>query len=89
MQPKKAVDTCDHDILLQKMSNICIRSIELAWFSNNLKGRQHPLFPVSLVIVKTLEGGEIWGRPPNFVTQKKNIFEAQAVSKAKMTLTNA
>jgi hypothetical protein len=36
---KKAFDTCDHDILLQKMSNIGIRGIELAWFSNYLKDR--------------------------------------------------
>jgi hypothetical protein len=41
-----------------------------------------------IVIVKALEGGEIRERPPNFVTLK-NIFEAQAVSKAKMALTNA
>ncbi len=40
-----------------------------------------------IVIVKTLEGGEIKGRPPNFVTLN-NIFEAQAVSKAKMASTN-
>ena len=36
---KKAFDTCDHDILLQKMSNIGIRNTELAWFSNYLKDR--------------------------------------------------
>ncbi len=33
---KKAFDTCDHDILLQKMFNIGIRNTELAWFSNYL-----------------------------------------------------
>jgi hypothetical protein len=36
---KKAFDTCDHDILLQKMYNIGIRNTELAWFSNYLKDR--------------------------------------------------
>jgi hypothetical protein len=36
---KKAFDTCDHDILLQKMFNIGIRNTELAWFSNYLKDR--------------------------------------------------
>jgi hypothetical protein len=36
---KKAFDTCDHDILLQKMYNIGIRNTELAWFSNYLKER--------------------------------------------------
>jgi hypothetical protein len=36
---KKAFDTCDHDILLQKMFNIGIRNTELAWFSNYLKER--------------------------------------------------
>ena len=36
---KKAFDTCDHDILLQKMFNIGIHNTELAWFSNYLKDR--------------------------------------------------
>jgi hypothetical protein len=36
---KKAFDTCDHEILLQKMNNIGIRNTELAWFSNYLKDR--------------------------------------------------
>jgi hypothetical protein len=36
---KKAFDTCDHDILLQKMFNIGIRNTELAWFLNYLKDR--------------------------------------------------
>jgi hypothetical protein len=41
---KKAFDTCDHDILLQKISNIGIHNIELAWFSNYLKGRLQYVF---------------------------------------------
>ena len=36
---KKAFDTCDHDILLKKLSNFGIRGIELKWFENYLKGR--------------------------------------------------
>ena len=41
---KKAFDTCDHDILLQKMFNIGIRNTELAWFSNYLKDRLQYVF---------------------------------------------
>ena len=41
---KKAFDTCDHDILLEKMFNIGIRNTELKWFSNYLKDRLQYVF---------------------------------------------
>jgi hypothetical protein len=36
---KKAFDTCDHDILLQKMFNIGIQHSELAWITNDLEDK--------------------------------------------------
>jgi hypothetical protein len=36
---RKAFDTCDHSILLQKMHNLGIRGVELAWFKNYLTNR--------------------------------------------------
>jgi hypothetical protein len=37
---QKAFDTCDHNILLKKMSNVGIRGMELEWFRNYLLNRQ-------------------------------------------------
>jgi retron-type reverse transcriptase len=37
---QKAFDTCDHNILLTKMSNVGIRGMELEWFRNYLLNRQ-------------------------------------------------
>jgi Reverse transcriptase (RNA-dependent DNA polymerase)/Endonuclease/Exonuclease/phosphatase family len=41
---RKAFDTCDHNILLDKLYKIGIRGIELSWFRNYLTGRKQFVF---------------------------------------------
>lgn len=37
---KKAFDTCDHDILLNKMHKLGVRGVELGWFHSYITDRQ-------------------------------------------------
>ncbi len=37
---QKAFDTCDHTILLKRLSNVGISGLELEWFRNYLLNRQ-------------------------------------------------
>ena len=41
---RKAFDTCNFDILLQKLSKFGIRGLELKWFENYLKNRQQYVY---------------------------------------------
>ena len=63
---QKAFDTCDHDILLEKMYKLGIRGIELAWFKNYLTNREqfvcvNECSSVRLKIKKGVPQGSILG----------------------------